>query len=59
MSDKELASVMRAILSRPERWTIEEVELRGAQRPVRGYRLTVTGSVVLDRQHADAVRGVA
>jgi hypothetical protein len=50
--DTELLAVMRALLSRPERWSLKEVPLPYNRL---GYRLTINGSVVLDKQHATAV----
>lgn len=47
--------MLRALLSRFDRWDMQRVELPGAERPVSGYRLTVEGTVIIDGAHARAI----
>jgi hypothetical protein len=55
-SDK-LAQVLTALLSRPEQWTITHFILPESGR--NAYKVVIDGSVVVDREIAEAIQEVA
>jgi hypothetical protein len=55
-SDRALAEVLRAVLSRPENWSLQAgVTSEG----VVGYTLRITSTLVVDGSHARALNEAA
>jgi hypothetical protein len=58
-NDRKLAMLMRAFLSRPERWSVEAYEFPVYGGLRKGYRLTINGTIETDYGFLDAVEKAA
>lgn len=57
--DTKLAMLLKALLSRTDRWWVEPYVFDTATGPRTAWRLTVAGTIETDRYFLDAVPGFA